>query len=73
VVRDISYYDAKCLACHGQAATEGNPSSPHPKVCPVAKSRCATCHMPQVSLPNGLLHFTDHQIRIVKANEPYPN
>jgi Cytochrome c554 and c-prime len=73
VVRDISYYDAKCLACHGHAATEGNPSSPHPKVCPVAKSRCATCHMPQVSLPNGLLHFTDHQIRIVKANEPYPN
>ncbi len=73
VVRDISYYDTKCLACHGQAVTAGNTSSPHPKACPVAKSRCASCHMPQVSLPNGLLRFTDHQIRIVRANEPYPN
>jgi hypothetical protein len=73
VVRDISYYDAKCLACHGQpsAATDASPS--HPKACPVAKSRCASCHMPQVSLPNGLLRFTDHQIRVVKAGEPYPN
>lgn len=73
VVRDISYYDAKCLACHGQssAATDSSPS--HPKVCPVAKSRCASCHMPQASLPNGLLRFTDHQIRVVKTGEPYPN
>ncbi len=47
--------------------------STHPKTCPVAKSRCASCHMPQESLPNGLLRFTDHQIRIVKPNETYPN
>jgi hypothetical protein len=73
VVRDISYYDKKCLACHRQASTAGDTSSLHPKACPVAKSRCATCHMPQVSLPNGLLRFTDHQIRVVRANEPYPN
>jgi hypothetical protein len=73
VVRDTSYYDKKCLACHGQASIAGDTSSLHPKACPVAKSRCATCHMPQVSLPNGLLRFTDHQIRVVRANEPYPN
>lgn len=73
VMRDISYYDAKCLACHGEAATAGDTSSSRPKACPVAKSRCATCHMPQISLPNGLLRFTDHQIRVVKPGEPYPN
>lgn len=73
VVRDIAYYDAKCLACHGEAATAGDVSSSRPKACPVAKSRCTTCHMPQIALPNGLLRFTDHQIRVVKPGEPYPN
>ena len=72
VIRNITYYDAKCLACHGQPAASKT-ESPAPKACPVAKSRCVSCHMPQESLPNGLLRFTDHQIRIVKANEPYPN
>ena len=70
VVRDISYYDAKCLACHGQPSAAIDASPSHPKACPVAKSRCASCHMPQVSLPNGLLRFTDHQIRVVKAENP---
>jgi hypothetical protein len=72
VVRDISYYDSKCLACHGPSAAAAK-ASPHPKACPVAKSKCTSCHMPQESLPNGLLRFTDHQIRIVKPKEPYPN
>lgn len=73
VVRDISYYDAKCLACHGQPSAASDARLSHPKACPIAKSRCASCHMPQESLPNGLLRFTDHQIRVVKASEPYPN
>ena len=29
--------------------------------------------MPKVPLPNGHLVFTDHQIRIAKAGEPFPN
>ena len=29
--------------------------------------------MPKVSLPNGLMNFSDHQIRIAKAGEPFPN
>ncbi len=41
--------------------------------CPVAKNNCTTCHMPKVSLPNGHLTFSDHQIRIVKPGEPFPN
>ena len=73
VVRDMAYYDTKCLACHGQAMSSQHVAEGLPKACHVAKSRCVSCHMPQISMPNGLLRFTDHQIRIVKANEPYPN
>ncbi len=29
--------------------------------------------MPKVALPNGLMHFSDHQIRIAKTGEPFPN
>jgi hypothetical protein len=29
--------------------------------------------MPKVPLPNKLMELTDHQIRVVKAGEPYPN
>jgi formate-dependent nitrite reductase cytochrome c552 subunit len=39
----------------------------------VAKANCASCHMPKVNLPGGHMSFTDHEIRIVKPGEPYPN
>jgi hypothetical protein len=84
-----AYYDPKCLACHAPqppaadlkpaadsaAASEATPSnhSTHGKVCPVAKSNCVSCHMPKVSLPNGLILFSDHQIRIAKTGDPFPN
>jgi hypothetical protein len=45
----------------------------HAKICPTAKSDCVSCHMPKVKLPNGLITFTDHQIRIVKPGAPFPN
>jgi hypothetical protein len=32
-----------------------------------------SCHMPKVKLPNGLMTFTDHEIRIVKPGAPFPN
>jgi hypothetical protein len=46
-----------------------------PKSCPVAREKCVSCHMPKtkVNTPGGLLTFSDHQIRIVKAREAYPN
>jgi hypothetical protein len=65
VVHDRGFYDAKCLTCHA-AATNA-------KTCPVAKSGCVSCHMPEVSLPGGHQKFTDHTIRVVRANERYPN
>ena len=58
-------YDAKCGACHSAAA--------HTKTCRVAKQNCASCHMPKIELPGAHARFTDHQIRIARAGEPYPN
>jgi len=75
--KSAAYYDAKCLACHAPlltTATSGAATSPpHAKACPVAKTNCASCHMPKVPLTNGHLEFTDHQIRVVKPGDPYPN
>ncbi len=68
-----SDYDSKCLACHAPLLPASTAGETHGKVCPVAKSGCVTCHMPKVALPNGLMQFSDHEIRIVKAGEPYPN
>lgn len=62
------WYDNRCLACHAQAA-----EAPHGKVCPVARENCVSCHMPKTELPGAHHKFTDHQIRIVRANEKYPN
>jgi hypothetical protein len=58
-------YDAKCLACHGGGKAEA-------KACPVSKTKCVSCHMPRIELPGSHFKFTDHRIRIVKPNEPYP-
>lgn len=73
VERDTAFYDGKCLACHAPALTVSAANTIHAKACPVAKSDCTSCHMPKVPLPNGHLIFTDHQIRVVKPSDPYPN
>jgi len=74
VVRQDSVYDQKCLSCH---ASQGQPASVAAaatgRACTVAKANCVSCHMPKVNLPGGHMTFTDHQIRIVKPGEPYPN
>jgi Cytochrome c554 and c-prime len=58
-------YDVRCSACHSAAG--------HTKTCSVAKENCITCHMPKIELPGAHKRFADHQIRIVRAGEPYPN
>ena len=58
-------YDANCAACHSAALGT--------KVCRVAKANCVECHMPKVDLPGAHAKFTDHQIRIARAGDPYPN
>jgi len=62
---ELASYDSKCTACHSAAL--------HAKVCPAAKENCVSCHMPKIGLPGAHAQFTDHQIRIVRPGEPYPN
>jgi hypothetical protein len=74
-------YDAKCLACHSApkataavtTASAVTPAAVIPKICPVSKDKCVSCHMPKVELPGGQAVFTDHYIRVVKPGEPYPD
>jgi hypothetical protein len=74
LVTDETSYDVKCFACHasknGPAQSVGQTDA---KACPVATTHCASCHMPEVKLPNGLMTFHDHLIRIVKPGTPYPD
>ncbi len=65
VETNVTKYDSKCGACHAAAAGH--------KLCPKARSNCASCHMPKIELPGAHARFTDHQIRIVKPGAPYPN
>jgi hypothetical protein len=60
-------YDAKCLACHGQASSRRSA-----KLCKVSAENCSSCHMPKLELPGAHHKFTDHNIRIVRDHEPYP-
>lgn len=71
VVRGAESYDAKCQACHSAGATVSGAAKP--KTCHVATSGCANCHMPKIELPGGHMVFTDHQIRVVRPGESYPN
>jgi hypothetical protein len=72
IVRDDSTYDSKCLACHA-ASPHLASASAGAKSCPVAKDACVSCHMPKVKLASGHMTFTDHQIRVVKPGDPFPN
>lgn len=58
-------YDSKCTACHSAGAKA--------RICKVSKKDCSTCHMPKIDLPGAHKKFTDHWIRIAKANEKYPD
>ena len=72
LVKDPLWYDAKCLACHAQA--HGKVDAVHfARACPVARHDCVKCHMPKVEIPGSHFEFTDHDIRIVRPHEPYPD
>ena len=58
-------YDAKCQACHGGG-------KPQAHACKVGTRDCASCHMPKVEIPGSHHQFSDHDIRIVRANSAYP-
>ncbi len=71
-VREVAFYDSKCLSCHHQRGTPAARKSDAP-VCPVSTKGCVSCHMPKYELPGGHFKFTDHQIRVVRTGEPYPD
>jgi Cytochrome c554 and c-prime len=74
LVTDDAWYDSKCLACHASKNMPPQTASQFEgKACPVATSNCVNCHMPKVKLPNGLMTFHDHLIRVVKPGSPYPD
>jgi len=83
LVRDPAAYDSRCLSCHVASAgseTQSSSSSSsgatndHPgKACPVGTNKCVTCHMAKYEIPGSHAQFTDHWIRVVKANAPYPD
>jgi hypothetical protein len=54
--QDVTYYSAKCVACHVSPARArtGCPRTP--------QANCLPCHMPRSS-PAPFLTFTDHRIR----------
>jgi tetratricopeptide (TPR) repeat protein len=75
-VKDRSFYESKCLACHG-----GQPALPAPagtkdvhvpasaarqgSVCKVnPKKDCLDCHMPKIPVPDLRTSLTDHYIRV---------
>lgn len=77
LVRDPASYDSKCLACHspgkgGTAKVSSSMDAAKEPGCPVANTRCVTCHMRRYQLPQLHAWFTDHFIRIVKPGEPFP-
>ncbi|MGB6728686.1 MAG: multiheme c-type cytochrome [Terracidiphilus sp.] len=71
---DPAAYDFACLRCHANgAAATSEPGTAVQHSCPVAKSRCTSCHMPRYTAGEIHYEFTDHDIRIVKANAPFPD
>jgi hypothetical protein len=64
-------YDKACLTCHitvGEKKTASRADAP----CTVSSKNCVACHMPRVYVPDMHYKFTDHRIRIVHADEVYP-
>ncbi|MDQ2920319.1 MAG: cytochrome c3 family protein [Acidobacteriota bacterium] len=77
VKEDITYYDAKCLACHARLSKTRATAMPSTQglalSCKVGTKDCVSCHMQKIGPPQTHFKFTDHYIRIVKSRAAYPN
>jgi len=71
LIREASSYDRRCLSCHAPQG-KSHPTGAAP-ICPKAGTNCTTCHMPKYDVPGMHAKFTDHFIRVVRADESYPN
>lgn len=70
LVHDLAAYDARCLACH-RTATHSQPHATAP-MCKVSTTNCASCHMPKYEILQTHAYFTDHDIRVVRARNTFP-
>jgi len=64
-------YDQACLNCHASATPAKSAAAANRAACPVGASKCVTCHMPKVYVPEMHYKFTDHRIRITHPGEGY--
>jgi hypothetical protein len=72
LVRDAASYDDRCLSCHVNSIG-AKPTTDHPgAACPTATKNCVSCHMPQYQVVDIPVKFTDHQIRVVRPDQPIP-
>jgi hypothetical protein len=72
VVRGAAAYDSKCLACHVSSLKEAKTKERSANACPVARAECVKCHMPKVEIQGTHAKFTDHWIRIPRADGSIP-
>ena len=71
---ETSYYEARCLSCHGSGTTTSGFERHKPirlseavprTACPINPAAgCVSCHMPAVKAPMAHSTFTDHFIRV---------
>lgn len=64
LVRDLTAYDSKCLACHSAKANPQKKTAVF-ATCREATSKCVSCHMPKYEVEQTHATFTDHYIRVV--------
>jgi len=68
---DDASYDRACLSCHA-TKTGATVAAATQKACPVSDKKCVSCHMPKVKVGTNPTVFTDHDIRVAHAGDPYP-
>ena len=73
IARETASYDHACLACHQQKGAPQQVANHPGAACPIAASKCTSCHMPRYELPEMHYKFTDHMIRIARTNAPFPD
>ncbi len=73
LVHGAASYDQICLRCHSQGSSPSGNKGRRTLACSVSKVDCVSCHMPKVEVPGMHYSFTDHRIRVAKADAPYPD
>jgi Cytochrome c554 and c-prime len=64
-------YDQVCMNCHRSSQPSKSASAATQAACPVATSKCVSCHMPKTYVPEMHYQFTDHRIQIALPGDPY--